>query len=79
MMGSRVSSRPSQVRMFLRADTPEELVRAQLRNNIFLKGRADYTDVQFVDGQWYCWFLVDVEQNRVFLKQLELDPEETEE
>lgn len=78
-MGSRVTSRPSQIRMFLRADSAEELVRLQVRNNIFLKGRADYTDFQFVDGKWYCWFLVDLDQHRNFLQQIKLDPEEAKE
>lgn len=63
MMGSRVTARPSQIRMFLRAATPEELVRLQLQTNLQLKGRADYTDFSFADGQWYCWFLVDVDNN----------------
>jgi hypothetical protein len=69
MMGSRVTARPSQIRMFLRADTPVGLVRLQLQNNIKLMGRADYTDIQFVNGQWYCWFMVDIDQNPQVLKQ----------
>lgn len=63
MIGSRVTSRPSQVRMFLKADTPEELVSLQLRTNLFLKGRADYTDFTNVNGKWYCWFLIDLDQH----------------
>ena len=61
MMGSRVTAKPSQVRMFLRAGSAEELVRLQLQTNVRLQGRADFTDFQNVDGDWYCWFLVDVD------------------
>lgn len=73
MMGSRVTARPSQIRMFLRADTPEELVSLQLQNNILLKGRADYTDIQFVNGKWYAWFMVDIDHNRQFLKSIAVE------
>ena len=34
-------------------------------------GRADFTDIQFVDGFWYAWFLVDVDQYPTLMKQLE--------
>ena len=67
MMGTRVTARPSQVRMFLKADSAEELVRLQLLTNVRLKGRADYTDITFADGQWYCWFLVDVDNEGMAL------------
>ena len=77
MVGSRANSRPSQIRMFLRADSAEELVRLQLRNNVQMKGRADYTDIQHVDGVWYCWFLVDVEHNPQFLEQVNGTTEES--
>lgn len=73
MIGSRATARPSQVRMFLRADTAEELVGLQLRTNVFLKGRADYTDFQFVKGKWYCWFLVDIAEHQLFLEQLNVN------
>lgn len=56
------------MRMFLRAGSPEGLVRLQLQMNTLLKGRADFTDFQFVDGQWYCWFAVDVDQYPEVLK-----------
>lgn len=48
--------------MFLKADTAEGLVRLQLLTNTKLMGRADYTDIQFVDGFWYAWFLVDIDR-----------------
>lgn len=71
MIGSLVNSRPSLVRMFLRADSPEGLVRLQLQTNVALMGRADFTDIQFVEGFWYAWFLVDVDQYPNVMKQLE--------
>ena len=68
MMGSRVTARPSQIRMFLRADSPEGLVRLQLQTNLLLKGKADFTDIQNVDGLWYAWFLVDFDQHPEVVK-----------
>ena len=56
-------SSPSLVRAFLRADSAEMLVRLQLELNVALLGRADFTDIQFADGYWYAWFLIDVDQN----------------
>lgn len=71
MIGSGTySASPSKVRMFLRADTAEELVRLQLQTNLFLKGQANFTDFQFVKGKWFCWFLVDVAENQKFLEQV---------
>jgi len=54
--------------MYLRADTADGLVRLQLKVNQLLMGRADYTNIQFADGFWYAWFLVDVDQNPEVLK-----------
>ena len=70
MMGSRVTALPSQVRLFLRARSPEDLVRKQLELNIAVKGRIDLTDIQFVDGQWYGWFMIDVDQHAEVVKEL---------
>ncbi len=62
MVGTTSNSRPSCVRMFLRADSAEKLVRLQLLTNTRLRGRAEFTDIQFADGRWYAWFLVDLDQ-----------------
>lgn len=62
MLGTVVQGNPSFVRMFLRADTAEKLVRLQLLTNVRLGGQANYTDIQFADGFWYAWFLVDIEK-----------------
>jgi hypothetical protein len=70
MLGSVNTAKPSQVRVFLRADSAEELVRLQLLTNVKLMGRADYTDIQFVDGFWYAWFLVDVDKYPEILEGL---------
>ena len=65
MMGTRVTAKPSQIRMFLRADSAEELVRLQLQTNLKVKGRADFTDFTYVEAEktWYCWFMVDIDQH----------------
>jgi len=67
MIGNRSTGRISQVRMFLKAGTPEELVRLQLQTNTFLRGQANYTDIQFVKDSWYAWFLVDLDAHPEFL------------
>ena len=77
MMGSRVTSRPSQIRMFLRAGSAEELVRLQLQTNLQVKGKANFTDFHTINGQFYCWFLVDVDQHPEFLEQLNGNTEDT--
>lgn len=69
-IGSVTNSNPSMVRMFLRADSAEELVRLQLQTNLMLRGRADYSDIQFADGFWYAWFLVDLDKNQALMEQL---------
>ena len=77
MLGTRGNSRPSLVRMFLKADSAEELVRLQLQTNIEIMGRIDLADIQFVDGSWYGWFLVDVDHNPQFLEQVNGDQQRT--
>ena len=54
--------------MFLRADSPEGLVGLQLKVNTLLRGQANFTDIQSVDGFWFAWFLVDVDKNPEVLK-----------
>lgn len=46
----------------MKADSAEMLVRLQLQVNVALMGRADFTDIQYVGGAWYAWFLVDVDK-----------------
>lgn len=73
MQGTTGTSSPSLIRMFLRADSAENLVRLQLQTNVLLMGRADYTDIQFVKGKWYAWFLVDIDRYPQVLKALNGD------
>jgi len=73
MLGTVVQSNPSLVRMFLRANSAEELVRSQLLTNVRLGGQASYTDIQFADGFWYAWFLVDIEKFPEILNGAESD------
>ena len=71
MIGSGGGSRPSEIRMFLRAETPEELVRQQLRINILVKGQANFADFyQAQDGNHYCWFAVDVDRYGQALEEI---------
>lgn len=54
--------------MFLKADSAEMLVRLQLQTNVRLMGRADFTNIQFVNGFWYAWYLVDIDRYPELLK-----------
>ena len=65
---------PANIRMFIRAGSAEELVRAQLQVNLLLKGQANFTDIQNVEGQWYAWFLIDVNKHH---DVIQLKPEGT--
>ena len=56
------SAGPSQIKLFLRADSPEGLVSLQLQVNLLAKGQANYTDFSNVSGKWYCWFQIDIDQ-----------------
>lgn len=62
MQGSGDISKPSRVRMFLRAATPEELVGLQLQLNLLIEGQASFTDITFAQGKWYAWFLIDFDE-----------------
>lgn len=68
MQGSgTASASPANIRMFIRAGSAEELVRLQLQVNLAVKGQANFTDIQFVEGQWYAWFLIDVNRHTELL------------
>lgn len=60
MVGSGAQAQPSRIKMFLRAGTAEELVSLQIHTNFLLKGEASFTDIQYVNKEWFAWFLVDV-------------------
>jgi hypothetical protein len=47
---------------YVRAKSPEGLIRAMLANNVKLKAYVGYFDIQFVNGFWYAWFTVDIEK-----------------
>lgn len=67
---STQSSSPAEIRMYLEAASPQELVSLQLQTNILLMGQADFCDFQFANGKWYCWFLVNVDKHPQVLKGL---------
>jgi len=70
MIGGASTAKLSQIKMFLRAKTPEALVQKQLDLNLRLKGQASFTDIAKVDGQWYAWFLVDIDKYPIVVKEL---------
>lgn len=50
---------PSEVLVFLKAKTAEELVKLQLENNHNDGRQYIYSNPQFVKGDWYVWFYKD--------------------
>ena len=42
--------------IFLKAKTPELLVKAMASNNVNNHMEYFYFDIQFVKGSWYVWF-----------------------
>lgn len=48
--------------MFLRADTPEELVQAQLVNNAINGKHYNYQTPVFDGDEWFVWFFADLRQ-----------------
>lgn len=63
MQGAGVSRQLTEVRMFLSANSANELVRKQLLNNVKFGMSFSYTDFTQspIDKLWYCWFLIDLE------------------
>lgn len=47
---------------YVRAKTPDALIKAMLANNVKLKAYVGYFDIQFVNGYWYAWFTIDIEK-----------------
>ena len=41
---------------FLRAKTPEGLKKEMLKVNGILGYHNKFFDIQFVNGEWFCWF-----------------------
>lgn len=70
MIGGAGDSRPSQIKMFLKAKTPEALVQKQLDLNLKLKGQASFTDITRSDGFWFAWFLIDIDRYPIVLEKL---------
>lgn len=45
---------------FVRERSPERLRRAMFDNNVEHGVQFVYSNIQFVDGEWYAWFHVEV-------------------
>lgn len=63
IIGTGSSGAVTEVRMYLRAESADALVRSQFLNNLKYKSQFGYTDFTQspVDKQWYCWFLIDIQ------------------
>lgn len=47
---------------YVRAKTPDALTKAMLANNMKLKAHVGYFDIQYANGYWYAWFIIDIEK-----------------
>lgn len=47
---------------YVKAKTPDLLIKAMLANNMKLKAYVKYHDIVFANGYWFAWFTVDIEQ-----------------
>ncbi len=50
------------VNIFIKAPTPEELVKLQVLNNHVNNVRYAYQTPMFVDGDWYAWFFANLHE-----------------
>ena len=48
------------IKKFLKAKTPEGLEKLQYINNQKWGASFDYENVQFVNGNWFCWYYADI-------------------
>lgn len=50
----------SDVPNFVSAESPQGLRRAMLKNNLKLKAFVNYSNIQFANGRWFAWYVVDI-------------------
>jgi len=62
MLHSKLTRIPS----FISARSPLALRRLMLANNVKLGGEVKYFDIQFVEGKWWAWFYIDIENDKTF-------------
>jgi adenosine deaminase len=48
------------VKLFLTADTAEQLVKKQVENNLLHLKEFEYTDINKVGNKWYAWYGLDI-------------------
>lgn len=65
MLQSKLTRIPS----YISARSPLALRRLMLANNVKLGGEVKYFDIQFVDGRWWAWFYIDIEDDRAFFSK----------
>jgi hypothetical protein len=58
------------VKLYLVANDPKALVKAQLENNRKHQTAFKYGDAMFVDGKWFIWFEANVAEYLVYDKTI---------
>lgn len=53
--------KPGQVPSFIKAKSPMGLRRIMLLNNTKHRKTFQYYSIQFVKGEWYAWFYLDID------------------
>lgn len=51
---------------YVAEETPESLRLAMFENNVKYGVQFVYSNIQFVDGLWYAWFHVEVDNEQLF-------------
>lgn len=52
----------SDIPAYITAKSPQGLRRKMFETNLKLKAFVNYQHIQFADGQWYAWFVLDTDQ-----------------
>jgi hypothetical protein len=59
---------PREIPHFLRSKTPEGLKREMGKLNSLTGYQNKYFDIQFVNGEWFCWYYFEPSTAKEFLK-----------
>lgn len=56
-------SKITRIPNYLSARSPQALRRLMLAMNMKMGGEVKYFDIQFVQGKWFAWFFLDIEDD----------------
>lgn len=59
---------PKEIPNFLRSKTPEGLKREMAKLNAMTGYHNKFFDIQFVNGEWFCWYYFETSSAKEILK-----------